>query len=285
MLKKELAGALKSKRTWIIIFIIVLIPILDLAQVCRSERLGYKRAHQEEILEADRILKELCEEENMIFSSSWIAHPAKASYLSGSGHGHVLQMLLIWLLPLYVLNLFSDSSILEYKKGYRNLLLMRVSRKRHIFSKYSASFIAPFSVMAISLLINFGLAQILFAGGTDFRGLEVFADDNAWFHFMYTYPNRMYLFFILLTSICAGLCGIITKSIALLSGKYSVTYFVSFLLWMGLVMTKYSVVYLIQPFTEYGLDYMIRSAGLLFALTMILVLFTVCRKASKYDEL
>lgn len=101
---------------------------------------------------------------------------------------------------------------------------------------------------------------------------------------MYQYPNRMYLLYLFITAMAAGMCGIITQCIAFVSKKYTITYLVSFFLWMGLIMYKYSVTYLIQPFTEYGLDYFLPAGVILLGITILILTLTYIYKV-KSDEL
>ena len=284
MLGKELISILKTHRAWIFIVIILTIPLVDLFMVSNQESVWQKRANKQEILEIDAELKALSKEEGTNFVSGWIIHPAKASYLSGSSHGHLTQMILIWLIPLFVLNLFSDRYVLEYQKKYMNAILTRTSRRKYFISKIGASFLIPFVVFAISLLVNFIGAQIIFKDGYNFNGLEVLGTNGGWFQYMYQYPNLMYLFYLLITAMAAGVCGILTQCIAFVSKKYTITYLVSFFLWMGLIMYKYSVTYLIQPFTEYGLEYFLPSGLILLGITLFILVVTYVYKV-KSDEL
>ncbi|MDO5409468.1 MAG: hypothetical protein Q4F21_03330 [Lachnospiraceae bacterium] len=284
MLKKEIVGVFKTKRTWIFIFIMIMIIFVDLCMVCNQENVWDKRENKEQIFENDLKMKELSEKEDVITVSDWIIHPAKASYLSGSSRGHLTQMLLIWLTPLFVLNLVSDRSVLEYRKGYTNALLARIGRIKYITGKLLSSFIIPFVVFFISLLLNFVAAQIIFKDGYNFQGMEVFAEQGGWFRVMYEKPDMVYLCYILLTSVIAGFCGVISQCLALLSKNYVVTYLIAFFLWMGLVMGKYSIIYLIQPFTEYGIDYMLCAGGIVSAVTVLFLAVIYVLKV-KEDEL
>lgn len=284
MIGKEIISILKTNRAWIFIIIILAIPLVDLFMVSNQEGVWQKRANKQEILEIDAKLKALSEEEGTNFVSGWIIHPAKASYLSGSSHGHLTQTLLIWLMPLFVLNLVSDRYVLEYQKKYMNAILTRASRRKYFISKILTSFLIPFVVFLISLMINFIGAQIIFRDGYNFNGLEVLGTNGGWFQYMYQYPNRMYLLYLFITAMAAGMCGIITQCIAFVSKKYTITYLVAFFLWMGLIMYKYSVTYLIQPFTEYGLDYFLPAGVILLGITILILTLTYIYKV-KSDEL
>jgi len=120
--------------------------------------------------------------------------------------------MILWLLPFFVLNLVSDRYIWESKKGYTNIMLSRGSRKKYMLSKYAASFLIPFVVFALSLLLNFVLAQIIFRDGNNFMGLEVLFDDKyeKWFRIEGRYPNLMYLLYVFVTAFLVGMCGLIT---------------------------------------------------------------------------
>lgn len=75
-------------------------------------------------------------------------------------------------------------------------------------------------------------AQIIFKDGYNFNGMEIFMNKSNWFKLMYSKPNFVYVIYILLTSISAGICGVISQSISFISKKYSVTYLLSFFVWM-----------------------------------------------------
>ena len=217
--------------------------------------------------------------------SNWLEHPAYVSFLSGTTHGHLPQMLLIWLLPLYILNLYSDRYISEYNRGYINIMLMKTGRLRYILTKMAASFIIPFTVMLGCLLINFGLAHIIYRGGYTFHGLEVltYSEVNT---FMVTHGNLTYCIYMLMTCFTVGCCGVICQCIAMLVKKYAHTYIAGFLVWMALVIAnaKFTIINLIQPFTTEEKDSAVPPLILLTVLTLSVMFITVMIKR-KRDEL
>lgn len=187
-------------------------------------------------------------------------------------------------MPLFVLNLYSDKYISEHGRGYTNALLTRMGRKKLYLSKLGASFIVPALTYAFCLLVNFALTQILFYGGYNFNGMEVFRDEGGFFAFMYDYPNLTYILYILMTSVAAGLCGIICQCFGFLFKKYTIVYLLGFFVWMALVMVKHGIVNLFQPFTEYGLKYILKSGAMLLGVTSVVIVFTYIMKV-KRDEL
>lgn len=96
MLKKEILSVLKSKRVLIIALIIFLIPIMDINMAAKQLQVSYKRAHKEEILEADRESEIECEKEGRKIYKWLAAHPAYASFLSRSTQGHTTQIMILW---------------------------------------------------------------------------------------------------------------------------------------------------------------------------------------------
>ena len=286
MLKKEILSVLKSKRVLIIALIIFLIPIMDINMAAKQLQVSYKRAHKEEILEADRESEIECEKEGGRVISGWLAHPAYASFLSRSTQGHTTQIMILWLLPFFVLNLVSDRYIWESKKGYTNIMLSRGSRKKYMLSKYAASFLIPFVVFALSLLLNFVLAQIIFRDGNNFMGLEVLFDDKyeKWFRIEGRYPNLMYLLYVFVTAFLVGMCGLITQSLAFISKRYTITYIVGFFIWMWLQTTPYNLTYATQPFIEYGFEDFIKSVALYVGTGLLISTVTFIFKV-RQDEL
>ena len=286
MLKKEILSILKSKRALLIVLIIFIIPIIDINMASKEMMVSYKRAHKEEILAMDSRLEKRSKKENFVHVSSWITHPAYAAFLSRSTHGHATQIMLLWLLPFMVLNLVSDRYIWEAKRGYNNIMLSRGAKKKYILSKYTASFLIPFAVILLSMLLNFILSQVIFRTGTSFMGVETSFDIKygKWFYLEGKYPNLIYLLYIFVTSVLAGMCGLITQSLAFISKRYTITYILGFFIWMWLQTTPYNLTYATQPFIEYGFEDFIKSVILYVGVGLGISLITFIFKV-KQDEL
>ena len=50
MLKKEIIGILKDKRTFLIILLVLIIPIIDLSVEYKQMNVAYARKHEKEII-------------------------------------------------------------------------------------------------------------------------------------------------------------------------------------------------------------------------------------------
>jgi hypothetical protein len=208
---------------------------------------------------------------NTMISKEYVLHPSMASFLSGHSMGHITQMLYIWMLPLYLLITYCDYYIQEKKVGYNIMLLSRISKRDLIKSKMIISFFVPFLISFISVSLNFVLANIIFKGGVYFSGLERFvARGINILHISIQHPIITYIIYILVFSLITGGCGIICTGICLLFPKYKVTYPIVFFIWIIQIAMPYSLTYAMQPFIEYGLDYII-PALLIFLIIVLIV--------------
>lgn len=286
MLKKEMLSVLKDKRTLLIILLIVLLPIVDLSIEYRQMNVSYARKHEAEIIARDLMIKKECEKDGSKYFTNWISHPANASFLASNSKGHTSQVMLLWLLPFFVLNMVSDRYISEKKRGYINVMFSRESKSKYYLTKYLVSFLVPFVVIAVSLLVNFILAQIAFRRGYSFLGMEALFNIKygKWFVLQGKYPNLIYLLYIFVTSCLAGICGMITQSLAFISKRYTITYVLGFFIWMWLQTTPYNLTYATQPFIEYGFEDFIKSVMLYVGVGLGISLITFIFKV-RQDEL
>ncbi|MEC1624683.1 hypothetical protein P9E08_04740 [Bacillus mojavensis] len=191
----------------------------------------------------------------LLLSTHTMYHPAFAFFLSGTSRGHAAQSLLLWFLPLYFLLLCSDDSIQDYKTGYRYILISKVGKTKYCLEKIVTSFIVSFLTMFLSLVINFILAEIFFFNGSFKNDLDqISLPDNFLYTVSMDHPYLAIMFFSIICCVLAGFSGALGASISLffLDKKYAYT--TCFFIWFSLVLKKESLMYLFQPFTEYGFD-------------------------------
>lgn len=272
LIKSELYRILKSKRSIYFIVLMIIIPIIDIV-------INYFNTFGEYF----RNFKAYPEG----FPKIFVLNPNFASFLSGSSRGHIAQMLLVWILPLYLLVIYCDSYIQDKKIGYNNIVFMKSSRKNIISSKFIVSFIVPFVVSFISLTINFILAHILFYGGTNFMGLDAIAasgDLDAFASFCFTHPVLVNYIYILIYSIVAGGCGLFCTGLSFLFPYYKIVYPLAFVFWCVQLISPFSLTYVMQPFIEYGLDYIIPAFIIYFASIIVITIVAFRRKVG-LDEL
>jgi Protein of unknown function (DUF2705) len=211
-------------------------------------------------------------------------HPAFAFFLAASSRGHATQVILLWFLPLYFLLLCSDNAIQDHKTGYKYILISKVGKKKYLLKKMGASFCLSFSTMFISLILNFLLVLIIFKEGTFSNSLtSIKLPDNLLFTLSIEHPYIADLAFLSVCSMMAGFAGLLGASTSIFFYDKKYSYTASFFIWFLLVLKRDSLMYLFQPFAEYGFNVLLPILILAVSIFIALPLF-VYSYAVKYDE-
>lgn len=250
MIKSELYRILKSAKGKVIMIIFILLPLVDFIINWYVEFTGYEGY------------------EYLIYED--LSHPSYASFLSGSSQGHVAQILLIWILPIYFLIAYSDSGITDYKTGFKNFTFLRTGKRNYYTSKLIVSFIFPALITFLSLMINFILCNIIFHEGNSFGGMEFDANSNGYlFSISYHNPIISYIIYIFIFAFISGLVSIFSLCVSLISRNSFIAYPTVFFIWFLQIALKYSITYTIQPFIEYDIKYFIAGLTICFSITFI----------------
>lgn len=200
-------------------------------------------------------------------------HPVFGSFLSGNSIGHLTQALFFWLLPITLLLLFSDYSILEKKSRMRDVYITKIGRKQYIKDKLLYSFLLPMKISAISFLINFVVVNIVMHKATDMLGMEQHIETWAGTYFYWQFHHLYLAYFqhLIQTVILVGLCGLMCQAVSFLFKDKKIVYVICFLIWI-LQFRERGLSEVIQPFTEYGRKDMLFS----FGINIIITIFFVC---------
>lgn len=265
MLKRELELVLKNKKTKIILLFLFLLTMADLGLAwwqCFGLWLPVK-----------------------LTKPTMIWHPAIGAFLSASTEGHITQMLYLWILPLYFLILYCDLPLLECQKGYHNILYTKTQKKQYLKIRLGSSFAFCFVIVFATLVINYILAIILFWGGKNFRGNSITDYPD---HIIYTIsmknPYIIYMVYIIVAAIIAGGCGMVCMSLSFVMKQYKYLYLLCFLLWYLQIIAPNSLTYVIQPFIEYDIDYILPAAVVFLVIWWGIVIFSYRYRVRK-DEI
>lgn len=204
--------------------------------------------------------------------------PASAAFLSGASHGHIPQEIIIWLLPIYILFLYGDSYTNEKKRNAFQILKIRCSQRKIYGYRLLSAFIIGFVISFIACLMNYIICIFVFH---DCLLQKESAIDMITI-LSSQYPNISYIIYIIIFS---SICGLLSSSLTGLSFMITMKiplYTISFGVWYFQIINKYSITYLIQPFQEFGLSYMI-PAGLIFLLICIVFILLGYIRV-RYDE-
>lgn len=255
ILKKEILGILYSTKGKIVLSIILILPQID-------AMLSYQ----------------------IISKGAGGVHPSMAAFLSGYS-GHIVQMLLMWLLPLYGLLMYGEQAVLEKKNGYEPIIMVRENKKKIYLSKIAAGFVSMFSAIMITLILNYVICLVLFFGGNRFKGLENYvATMDGWMLFSMRNPIIAYIVHIIVTSMIAGFVGALCVALSTIISNLKMLYGVCFIIWFAQIIQNYSITYAMQPFIEYDLDYIIPALLILLGVTMGCILVGYIKKV-KVDNI
>lgn len=270
VMQSELYRIWKNKRVLYTALFFLMISIIDLY-------LGW----------SDSFLNPIHRGDNAI-NFDWVSHPAFASFLSGRSEGHIGQMLIAWLLPIYLLFVIGDSYIKEKKLGYSSFRQCRVSRKRMLKADLIVSFLIPFIIILIFLAINFLLAFIVFHGGTNFNDLQTYIGTNglsAIDTLQLLHPYTTYFIYMIMFAVVAGLYSMVCKSITWIVPQYAFVYPFSYFVWMLFVITPYNLGPFVQPFTgELDIKRAVITAILYLSICSIVIGYGYIKR-TRYDEL
>lgn len=244
-MKSNILRIYKDKRSMVIFWLIIIIPCIDL------------------------IALKLQWETNF--------NPLIAFFLVGSSEGHITQILLFWFLPIYLLILCSENYIQDVKMGYQKILISAIGKRKYFWGKIKVSFLVPFFLMLISLLINLFLSYLVYAGGTESSGIF----EN----FSYQHPLMIDIIFLLCVSFITGLAGVLGSSVSFIFPDRKYAYSLTFFIWFILIaLPNDSITILMQPFTEFGFDYFIRAFLVNVLILISIPIFAYIYKV-KTDEL
>lgn len=270
MLSYEVFTALRSKRVACFFVFFLLITSYDLYQ---NYRLAFGQFLMGKIASKP--------------TGSELLHPCFASFISASHIGRLPQILMVWAFPLYPLFSYADSFALQKQCGYYNILLTKTERKKVICSRLTAAFLIPFLVTLVVLLLNFGVANVIFRGGTSFTGLETALERgrvSGLLRISLLHPYVVYMAHILVFSLVTGLYGVFCAAVTFFIPKYTLLYPVVFFVWFSLLNLPYVILSIMNSFSEYPIREMIVSSFYYIAMVVATTVAAYIYKV-KCDEL
>lgn len=193
------------------------------------------------------------------------------------------QMVLMWYLPLYFLLIVADDCIEDVKFGYKNLLITRWSKGGYFRINIAKGFVISFAVLFLSLALNLLLTQIAFAGGTYLSYEDSTIQSIPSLKAAFQHPFLTNCLYIVIMSFFAGIVGMGAVAIAMAIPNRFLVYPLVFLMWYIPSVLPKSIIYAIQPFTEYGLQDVWGTILLVIVLNAAAVAASYI-KVMKYDQ-
>lgn len=268
-MKYELCKTFKDKKRLLVAVVILILPIIDV------------------LMKVQEVFSDYWMNPEFYpngLSSNDLFRPSIASFLSGSGGGNICQMLLIWLMPIYIMILYVDSFLQEKENGYSSIYLTKIRKQKVYNNKVLTSFLIVTVLNFVSLLINHVMASVIFYGGEYMRWLDSLSGFDHFFEWCISNDEWAYIIYMLSYSLIVGAYAIFCMNISFLFSDRKIVFAIAVILWIVLVISPYSITYAMQPFTEYGLRYFI-VAWLVIAIICLASFFLVKKKWIGKDEI
>lgn len=200
-----------------------------------------------------------------------VVDPAFSCFLAGSsvGVGHILQGILLWFAPLYFLILLSEDCLQDYKTGNINSLITKLGIKKYIIINLIKSFTVSFIIVFISLAVNILTTYAFFYGGTASK-VDFNVQGQGFYQYSISHPLLINIVYILLTCLIIALVSMTGTALTITLKDRKLIYPIVMFFWYIACSIPDSIIYVTQPFTEYGLDVSAKS----------LIIFTVINLAT-----
>jgi len=208
-----------------------------------------------------------------------VVNPNYSCFLAGgsTGVGHILQGVLLWFAPMYFLILFSEDCLQDFKTGNVNILISKFGPKNYIIINLIKSFVMSFMLIFISLAINMLTTYSLFFGG-NISKVDVNVQGHGFYQYSITHPLLINIMYILLTSIIIAFVSMTGTALTFTLKDRKLIYPIAMFCWYIACSVPDSIIYVTQPFTEYGLDVTFKSFFVFIIINIVTVILLSLRE-------
>ncbi len=250
----EFYKTFKDKKRYIVMLLIVLIPMFDLALNIYSEYAPYLQNPE-------------CYPGGLFPSE--IYSPAFASFLTSANSGHIGQMLLIWLMPIYIFLLYVDGYLQEKAYHYSTIYFSKKNRRSVYRNKIFTAFSLAAGINLVSLLLNHIFANVAFNGGTNMKSMYVGMAGEGFLDWCLANLEAGYFIYLLSYCLLVGLYAVFCMNLAFIFNDRKIVYAIGIIMWLVMIMNPYSITYAMQPFIEYGIKYFCVAWGVILGVVFI----------------
>lgn len=262
MIKEELFKIYKSDKAKIVFFLITVIAIMSSIDSIINSGFGDK------------------------FYGN--AHPAYISIL-GDKHLVSVELIIYWFMPIFLIFGYCEKYVIEKKKGISNIYLTKISRNKLFWSKIITSFLFPYIICLIPLLLNLLLNIIFLQGGTEFGGLEDYTLDELG-KFAYNclqHPYATYFGYLFSFLLVCGLLGIFCQNVCMIFNDNKIAYVICIALWdasfSSPITSPNDAMQAFEP--EFSIKSGLISIAIVFSFTFVTTIINYALTAVKKDEL
>ena len=246
-MRQQLNRIISDKKSIGMIIFMLVIPILDIVQIYYQDIIKFN-------------------------GEMGKPYPLYVTFLSCYSQGHIFQMIYLWFLPLYLLVIVGEESIVDYITGYKNILICKMGKNKYILQKMKSAFIVSFAIVFVGLGLNLILSQIVFNGGTKTRF------DSEPLKYNSFVMIKTFLFeisYILITAIFAGVLGMMGAALAISIHERKMVYALTFAIWFIPILFKNSSMHIFQPFMEYDFNVIVPMAIWCIVLYILVIITAI----------
>lgn len=265
MIKSEFIKFFKSKKTWIVFAIILILAI------------------------ADSVLAIFVESKPEYIDPSYGQNnPAYFSLISG-GYFYSLSIVYFYMMPIFLMIAYCDNYVRERKQGVTLLQYTKQGRKKYFFSKITVAFLFPVIICGVPNLINLFINTVFLYGGTNFSGLQTYTESEigGLMFWSINHPYTTYFIFLLMNLIVCGLLSIMCQSLCFIFKDNKIVYLLSLVMWIGIYFSsrQIGISYVLQPFLCVRLSPIIYSFIAFLPSALIPLAISYYRVVNKKDEI
>lgn len=208
--------------------------------------------------------------------------PDCAFFLCGNsvGIGHIFQGLYLWLIPLYCLVISSNDCLMDQERGYDNILISRIGKRKMLYRLLIKNFILLSVLVFLSLSLNLLCVHLMFRGGK-YNPSEISA-LNVFTMFWTNHPLLNNFVHILITSIIYGIMGMFCCATSFYFRNRKTVYFVSIFFWLIEILKPGSLLLIFQPF-QINSNLTETASGLLLFFVPAILYICILTRRSIYE--
>ncbi|MBO9164090.1 hypothetical protein ACA593_05200 [Lactiplantibacillus pentosus] len=208
------------------------------------------------------------------------------TFLAGSSLGHYPQMALLWILPAYLLVGPSRWYLQDVKVSQINLLTTRMRKSQYLQQLLRTSFISVATSALLALLLNYGLALLIFRNGSgnSYRMSDFQDGSDPFLYWQLLHPVFANLLTILLAAMILGLIAMAIMALSFIFKQIGYVFGLSMVAWVIPISTNYSILSVLQPFQDTSLAVQVMVL-LAYIIVLLGVIYVGYRNEVHRDEL
>lgn len=191
--------------------------------------------------------------------------------------GMPYHMLLIWFLPIWLVQMFIYITDREFINGFDNIIKTRIGVKKYFQGKTKAAFVFGFvfmyGILLLTAFVSFLISTFLLGDIDTYLEASNLTSTDGLAYLSAIHPIISLISEYFLASISIGLLAAFLSSLQFLVRDLRVTMALGMLYWYMFISSSNSIIVAMQPFNliEYNLTYKLTTYFIFWIITTILI--------------